>query len=133
RLGSYQVLARPGFSAIRLPYSVAALSMVVVLPDAVGGADRLARDVDAPALAALFRALSAEWKTVNLALPRFKTSFQAELGKLLKQAGMKRAFDGNLADFSGMTARLAAEAQLSIGEVVHSAVIDVTEEGTEAA
>jgi serpin B len=132
RLGSYEVAAGRGFRAIRLPYSVDALAMVVVIPDEVGGTDKLARELDAPALAALLRSLT-ETKTVELALPRFKTSFKAGLGELFRRAGMKRAFDLNLADFSGMTARPASEAQLAISEIVHRAVIDVTEEGTEAA
>jgi serpin B len=132
RQGSYQVATRPGFRAIRLPYSVDALSMVVVLPDEVGGADRLARELDAPALAALFRDLT-EWKTVNLALPRFKTSFRARLGELFQRAGMRRAFAPQLANFSGMTSRPPREAPLAINDVIHRAVIDVTEEGTEAA
>jgi serpin B len=132
RLGSYQVAARAGYRAIRLPYSVDALAMVVVLPDAVGGADKLARDLDAPALAALFRGLT-ETKTVSLALPRFKTSFKASLGRLFQAAGMRRAFDPQLADFSGMTSRPPREAPLAISDVIHRAVIDVTEEGTEAA
>ena len=46
---------------------------------------------------------------------------------------MRRAFDLRQADFSGMTARPPREAPLAINEVVHRAVIDVTEEGTEAA
>ena len=132
RIGRYPVLVRPGFRAIRLPYSVNALSMVLVVPNDVGGADKLGRDLDADALAALFRDLT-ESKTVDLALPRFKTSFKAELGALFKQAGMRRAFDGKLADFSGMTGRPPAQARLSIAEVVHRAMIDVTEEGIEAA
>jgi len=132
RLGSYQLATRPGFRAIRLPYSVNALSMVVLLPDQVGGADKLARDLDAPALAALFRDLT-EWKSVNLALPRFKTSYKARLGELFQRAGMRRAFDLRQADFSGMTDRSPREAPLAISDVVHRAVIDVTEEGTEAA
>jgi serpin B len=132
RLGSYQVATRAGFRAIRLPYSVEALSMVLVVPDDVGGADKLARDLDAPALAALFREI-AEWKTVSLALPRFKTSFKARLGELFQNAGMRRAFDLRLADFSGMTNRPSREAPLAISEVIHRAVIDVAEEGTEAA
>jgi serpin B len=132
RLGSYQMAMRAGYRAIRLPYSVDALSMVVVLPDEVGGADKLARALDAPALAALFRELT-EWKTVSLALPRFKTSFKAQLGGLFQAAGMRRAFDPQLADFSGMTSRPPREAPLAIHEVIHRAVIDVTEEGTEAA
>jgi serpin B len=124
------VLARAGYRAVRLPYSVEALSMVIVLPNEVGGATRLARDLDGPALAAMFKDMT-EWKNVDLALPRFKTSFRANLGQLFVQAGMKRAFDAARADFSGMTAR--AQVQLAISDVVHRAVIDVTEEGTEAA
>jgi serpin B len=132
RLGSYQAIDRAGYRAIRLPYSVDTLSMVVVLPDEVGGADQLARALDGPALATLFRDLT-EWKTVSLALPRFKTSFKAKLGGLFQTAGMRRAFDLQQADFSGMTNRPPREAPLAINEVIHRAVIEVTEEGTEAA
>src|SRR5262249_3680723 len=92
RLGHYQMLVRADFRAIRLPYSVEALSMVIVLPNELTGATKLARDLDARALAALFRDLT-EWKTVELALPRFKTGFKANLGELFVKAGMRRAFD----------------------------------------
>jgi serpin B len=132
RLGYFETAARPGFRAIRLPYSVRALAMVIVLPDAVGGADKLARDLDAPALAALFADLT-QAQNVDLALPRFKTSFRAEVGKLFRQAGMRRAFDTQRADFSGMTGLPPARAPLAISAVIHRAVIEVTEEGTEAA
>jgi leukocyte elastase inhibitor len=132
RTGHFPMLARPGYRAIRLPYSVEALAMVVVLPDEVDGASKIAGELDAPALASLFKALTEE-KTVELALPRFKTSFKASLCRPFMQAGMTRAFNANLADFSGMTARPASEARLAISDIVHRAVIDVTEEGTEAA
>jgi len=132
RTGSFQTIARPGFRAIRLPYSVPSLAMVVVLPDAVGGADRLAADLDAPALAALFADMK-QWQNVDLALPRFKASYKTELGKLFKRAGMRRVFNPQRADFSGMTGQPPARVPLAISGVVHRAVIDVTEEGTEAA
>ena len=132
RTGHYQVIERPGFRAIRLPYSVDALAMVIVLPNEVDGATRLARDLDAPKLAALFRDMT-ESKNVELALPRFKTSFRASLGEPFIKAGMRRAFDLNLADFSGMTGRPATAARFAISQVIHRAVIEVTEEGTEAA
>ena len=132
RMGRYQVLERPGIRAIRMPYSVAALSMVVVLPDDVDGASAIARQLDAAELAGLFKAMT-EWKNVELALPRFKTSFKAGLGQLFRQAGMTRAFNPDLADFSGMTGRPASQARIAISDVIHRAVIDVTEEGTEAA
>jgi serpin B len=132
RLGYFETIARPGFRAIRLPYSVRSLAMVVVLPDAIDGADKLARDLDAPALAALFADMT-QTQNVDLALPRFKTAFRAEVGKLFQQAGMRRAFNPRLADFSGMTGQPPAAAPLAISGVVHRAVIDVTEQGTEAA
>jgi serpin B len=132
RMGRYQVLERPGFRAIRMPYSVAALSMVIVLPDDVDGATAIARQLGAAELAGMFRALT-ESKNVDLALPRFKTSFKAGLGRLFMQAGMTRAFNLDLADFSGMTGRPAPQARIAISDVIHRAVIEVTEEGTEAA
>jgi serpin B len=132
RLGHFEVLARPGYRAIRLPYSVDALAMVIVVPNEVGGADKLAGALDANALAGLFKGLT-EAKTVDLALPRFKMSFRANLRQEFAAAGMRRAFDADLADFSGMTGRPPSQARLAIDGIVHRAVIEVTEEGTEAA
>ena len=66
-----------------------------------------------------------------MALPRFKLEFKAELVSLFKQAGMTLPFDAGRADFSGMTG--SPDRRLAIGGIVHRAVIDVMEEGTEAA
>ena len=49
-----------------------------------------------------------------------------------KQLGMAAAFN-NQADFSGMTGRPPTQGSLKIGAIEHRAVIDVVEEGTEAA
>jgi serpin B len=71
--------------------------------------------------------------SVDLALPRFKSTFKANLAPPLQQAGMRLAFDAARADFSGMTGRPATEVRLAIDQIEHRAVIDVYEEGTEAA
>jgi len=47
--------------------------------------------------------------------------------------GMHRAFDAATADFSGMTGKPQSELPLAIDQIVHRAVIEVAEEGTEAA
>jgi serpin B len=125
----FPVVQRTGFRAIRLPYSVASLSMVVVRPDDGDDANRLAGEFGARELAALFSELS-EPKEVEIKLPRFKTSFGADVKPLFKQAGMTRAFDLERADFSGMTGERKA---LAIDTIAHRAVIDVNERGTEAA
>jgi serpin B len=129
-VASYALVARPGYRAIRLPYDVGALGMIIVLPDAIDGDMRLDADELPQLLAALRSPAIAE---VALALPRFKVTFRAELVKLFQQAGMVRAFDAEQADFSGMTGRPPSEAPFAIGEIEHRAVIDVMEDGTEAA
>ena len=126
--GHYPVLSRPGYRALRLPYSVDALSMVIVLPDDIDGATKLTRDLDTASLADLFKELRDDQQVVELALPRFKTSFKASLKPLFAQLGMMQAFDDTRADFSGMS-----KIRLAIGDIEHRAVIDVAEEGTEAA
>jgi len=46
---------------------------------------------------------------------------------------MEKAFDPVAADFSGMTGRPAVQERLYISGIMHRAVIDVSEESTEAA
>ena len=70
---------------------------------------------------------------VALALPRFKVTFRADLAELFQQAGMVRAFNPAQADFSGMIGGPQSEAPFVIGQILHRAVIDVMEDGTEAA
>jgi len=127
------LVARKGYRAVRLPYVVGAIGMVIVLPDEVDGVAKVGASIDATELAALFESLRmSEPKAVSLALPRFKVTYKADLLPPLRSAGMTLAFDPTQADFSGMTGA-AASGRLAIGQVVHRAVIEVQEEGTEAA
>jgi serpin B len=126
------LVARTGYRAVRLPYVVGALGMIIVLPDAVDGIAKVSASIDATELAALFDALRmSEPKSVSLALPRFKVTYKADLLSPLRSAGMTLAFDPMQANFSGMIG--PAGGRLAIGQVVHRAIIEVQEEGTEAA
>jgi serpin B len=127
------LVGRVGYRAARLPYVISAIGMVVVLPDAVDGLAAVGARLDAAELSALIAALHVgEPKAVSLALPRFKLSFKADLVPPLRAAGMTLAFDPVRADFSGMIGP-AARARFAIGQIAHRAVIEVQEEGTEAA
>ena len=132
---SYALAARGDYRAIRLPYTVKDIGMVVVLPNEIDGLDAVTRALDETEWGQLVTALQAPdaVKTTDLALPRFKASFGASLVPQFQQAGMKLAFEGKLADFSGMTGRPAAQARLAIGSIMHRAVVEVMEDGTEAA
>jgi serpin B len=132
--GNYSVVARRGYRAIRLPYEVQALGMVIVLPDAVDGLSEISSRLDVNELSQALAALRSEpTMPVVFAMPRFKSEFKAELKEFFQQAEMRRAFSPRLADFSFMTGRPAAEAPTAIDQIVHRAVIDVVEGGTEAA
>jgi serpin B len=134
RTGYYGLVARQGYRAIRLPYDVGALGMIIVLPDEVEGIATVAKRLDAEELSALASELDATpAKPVALAVPRFKTRFSADLKAVFAELGMREAFDERRADFSGMTGRPASEGSIGINAIVHRAFIDVMEGGTEAA
>jgi len=62
-------------------------------------------------------------------MPRFKLDCRQRLEPALKALGMERAFDQNRAEFSG----IEADPPVWIEQVLHRAVAEVNEEGTEAA
>jgi serpin B len=124
---------RAGYRALRLDYAMRGLGLVVVLPQEVEGLDRVAAKLDAAELTSLLAALrGASHRLVDVALPRFKAAFSADLVPPLKAAGMRLAFS-DAADFSGMTGSGPRVAGLKIAAIKHRAVIEVDERGTEAA
>ena len=76
-----------------------------------------------------------EWRDVKLFLPRFRVETTAGLAEVVAALGVRRAFTDE-AEFLAMQAPPAPGASprpLKIGTVAHAAVIEVDEEGTEAA
>ncbi|CAF0877967.1 unnamed protein product [Adineta ricciae] len=68
-----------------------------------------------------------------LYVPKFKMETSFEYGSVLAQLGMRDAFDENEADFTGIVGKLHGQSRLFIDKVIHRALIDVNEQGTEAA
>lgn len=131
----YSVLVGRGYRAIRLPYDVELLAMFIVVPDNTASLDRVSGSLRARELFELFAAVRTEPpKYVALAMPRFKSAFRVDdIAAIFKRAGMSRAFDLGMADFSGLTGRPALEVPFKIDQIVHRAAIEVMEDGTEAA
>lgn len=117
------------FQALEMPYKGEALSMVVLLPKAKDGLTALEKSLSAEKVAEWLAKLRST--EVQVALPKFKTTAQFELNKVLVAMGMPHAFDipAGSADFSGMDGTKL----LYISAVVHKAFVEVNEEGTEAA
>jgi serpin B len=117
-----------GLQVLALPYVGWELSMVVLLPSSKRGLKQLERSLTATKLSKWTDDL--EPREVRVFLPRFLLRYGCELSAALKALGMTDAFDGDVADFSGMDGR---ERWLFLSAAIHQAFIDVKEEGTEAA
>jgi serine protease inhibitor len=114
------------YSAIRLPYGEKKVSMYCILP-----AEDVAIDTFISGLSvAKLNEIKQSFATRNnfrINLPKFKMTYGVKsLVTALKALGMNKAFDGE-ADFSGIAD------SISVADVLHKAVIDVNEQGTEAA
>ena len=71
---------------------------------------------------------------INLALPRFKYDYSLDNFKdILKELGIKKAFDSSLADFSKIIKTGNGIDNIYVGEAIHKTYIDLNEEGTQAA
>jgi len=125
--GNFPYLKGENFQMVSLPYGEGRISMVIVLPD------------EGTSLNEWLESLSAErWKTWtsrlvptegDLQLPRFKMEYEKTLNDALKGMGMAVAFEPDRADFTGMR----DERDLFLDKVHHKAIVEVNEEGTEAA
>jgi serpin B len=126
RSGSFRYAEDPGLQAVRLPYGGGRLAMYVFLPRNADGLAGLFESLDERSLGEWAGKLRS--RDGDVTIPRFKIAYECGLAPALKAMGMKSAFDPGTADFSGMSGQ-----ELFISEVKHKAVVDVTEEGTEAA
>jgi serpin B len=128
RSGYYPYHEESAFQAVRLPYQGDRVSMYIFLPSKKSG------------LPAFLRTLtSSQWghwmwtftpTEGMVGLPRFKFEHGINLNPILANLGMSEAFDPGRAQFDGMA---LPPPPIYIGQVMHRAVVEVNEEGTEAA
>jgi serine protease inhibitor len=125
--GRFRYFEQADFQAVVLPYQGARVAMYIFLP---------ARTYSLRELHGLLS--PSRWETWmkqfaltlgSVGLPRFKMGYAAELRPALTNLGMERAFDRERAEFGGIRKGPAA---FWIDQVLHRAVADVNEEGTEA-
>ncbi|MEE4175874.1 MAG: serpin family protein [Bacteroides sp.] len=112
--------------AIELSYDGGDFSMLIFLPKQGISLPELEANLTADDFIAAIAGM--EEKDVHVIVPKFKAETKTDLEDLLAMMGMPLAFS-NKADFSGMT----GEMDLKIDKVIHKAMIEVAEEGTEAA
>ena len=119
-------------TGISLPYDDGQFAFFALLPDGqVSPRDWLASQTLATLFSGIAGMMGESEISVDLALPKFESSYEDSLVGELKGLGMDIAFDPGLADFSQMNE--SHEKNLYIGEVKHKTFVRVDEKGTEAA
>lgn len=123
--GRYGYLETNLLQVVRLPYGKGEMEMLILLPQ---------EDVDLDALRAELNPETwGEWtgslrsRAGSVRIPKFNLAYETDLIPVLEQLGMGIAFSDR-ADFSPMTSEPA-----QISQVIHKAIIEVNEEGSEAA
>ena len=119
------------FQAISLAYGNGRMSMYIFLPYHESDINTFLDSLDTQSWEnwiAQFRK-----REVSLVVPKFKLEYEKMLNNQLKSLGMAIAFAPRRADFSRMAHLEDLGENLYIGEVLHKSVVEVNEEGTEAA
>lgn len=128
----FKIMAEEDFQAVSIPYKGNNLSMVVLLPNFVEGLAALEKKLTPQNLNGWLEKLDKEnVQKVRLYLPKFKLETGYDLKNPFQKMGMKDAFEENMADFRGMG--FPKKGDVWIGQIKHKAVVEINEEGTEAA
>lgn len=114
-----------GAQAIELPYDGEDISMVIVLPNTLDGLSKLEENLTPNTLKEIRR--STRKTRALVTLPKFKLEYKKNLNSVLQDLGLKSVFERS-ADLRG----ISEDGKLTVSQVVHKAVVEVNEEGSEA-
>ena len=110
------------------PYADGKYAFAALLPDKTTNIENYVNQLTGERLHAILASPIDE--SVEIALPKFRAEFSAELSENLKALGMTDAFDGANADFTALGT--SDEGNIYISRVLHKTFIQVDEEGTKA-
>ncbi len=103
-------------------------AFMAILPNEDVSLSDYVKSMTAQSFAKMYAGKTTQYQ-VFASVPKFKYDYSAKLNDTLKQMGITDAFDGEKADFSGMT----EQQKLFISNVLHKTHIELDEEGTKAA
>jgi serpin B len=125
--GRYSYYEDRRLQAVVLPYE-GDMAMLVMLPATGTDSRQFQQSLSSGAWESPLARCRQAGGTIQM--PRFKIDYLARLEPALKALGMERAFDPERAEFDGIRAE---QLPVWIDQVLHRAVAELNEEGTEAA
>jgi serpin B len=125
----FDYAAANGVQLISLEYRYGDASMIIILPDQIGGLAAVEAAMTPAMLDGLLK--TARYEKIQLEMPKFLARSSFDLPPVLQALGMRQAFDPVRADLSGIAE--VAQGRLFVSDVVHKAYVDVDEVGTVAA
>jgi serpin B len=124
--GDFAFTSTESYSALALPYGDGNVRMVIVLPNEGVELESILAQLTPEGWVSLSEQLESETRVI-VTLPRFKMEYDATLNEALMALGMEGAF--SRPDFANMV----EGGGMWISYVRHKAIVEVNEEGTEAA
>jgi len=123
---SFPFVQKETFKALQMPYKGEEISMLILLPNSLGGLDQLESELTSD----FFKQLKSKMhdRKVKVALPKFRLECSKSLEEDFQSLGMNLVFRPS-ADFEG----ISDSKGLMISKIIHKAVLIVNEEGSEAA
>ena len=124
--GEYKYYENEDLQLVNLPYGSGRLGMNVFLPKQNSNLTQFLTQLNEENLDTWLQQMRI--KEGNLQLPRFKQEYETNLNQTLQQLGVSSIFDSQRANFAALS-----DKSVAVDEIKHKAVIEVNEEGTEAA
>ncbi len=119
-----------GFAIMEMPYKKCGLALLVIALNSPDGLANIEAQLTRKSLSEWIERLRS--RKVHVWLPKFKMEYRSNLGMILKDMGLKLAFNQARADFSGIS-KIKPMQRLYVSKVIHKAFLEVDEKGTEAA
>ena len=124
----YPYYADADFQAVSIPFGDGQMGMYIFLPSRNTDPNSFLEDLSVESWEMWMSSFSSQ--EVSLVMPKFKLVYAAELRNALSLLGMGIAFDRDRADLSRTQ---VSPQRLYLSYISHTAIVEVNEEGTEAA